>query len=889
MLDIARLGMQVDSSQAKAAAGDLDNLAKKAGPAEKAVKGVGTAGTAASSGMSKFSKSVVATVAGMATLTAAMALARKAIGVALPFDAALAEASTLIEGTTQQIDFLRNASRSMAGEFGGNATTQVQAFYQAISAGASTVEEASDLLRVANVTAKGGVTDLVTSVDVLTTSVNSYGKDVLSAADAADILFTGVKAGKTTMGELGGTLGNVTSIAAQAGLSFEELVSGVAALTAGGLKTSVAVTGMRAIIASLLKPSSEAVKLSEKLGIEFSAAGLRAKGFSGFMADLVEKTGGSQEAIATLFGGVEALGPILAFAGTAGDKFNETMSAMAVRSGAAQEAADKIAASLSDRLNVALGKAGLVTLSLGDTLLVVLVPAIELVTNNIELLGTALAVLAATQIPRLVTMAASGATALLSMAAAAGGATTAIGVLKGAMVLLGGPLGLIAAALALVWANADRLTGVFGRIFGSGRDAVKQMETATDNLVLAQGDEIKQTQILGSIIASGNVITVQEAEAHLQSAEAIYKVIAAKVENARVTAELLKAEQVARLKQFQDTLPDRSQGGGALQAAAEAERAAALSGDIEKVQETIRLINAELAQFEKMSHFGEAADNVAKLKEGLANAKDGLVTFLGVIDPVSASTRKTAEAATEAARAINSEKDALERTKPVIEETVVATETLANKIDEMTFDNFGNSLSNFVQTGKLDVRSLADSIISDLIRVNLQFLKTQLFNGSGGGSGFFGAIASGIASLIPSSAGRNTGGGLGGHASVDGNVFSGGNIVPFRKGGVINDPTIFRMANGGLASVAEEKPEGILPLGRTSDGKLGVHGSTGPGVVVQIINNTPSSVREERSTGPRGQDIRKFIIDEVRNGFGRGEFDQPQRSRFGVQPQKVKR
>jgi phage-related minor tail protein len=48
---------------------------------------------------------------------------------------------------------------------------------------------------------------------------------------------------------------------------------------------------------------------------------------------------------------------------------------------------------------------------------------------------------------------------------------------------------------------------------------------------------------------------------------------------------------------------------------------------------------------------------------------------------------------------------------------------------------------------------------------------------------------------------------------------------------VVNSPTAFALANGGLGVMGEAGPEAVVPLGRTSDGSLGVRvvGATGSG------------------------------------------------------------
>lgn len=57
--------------------------------------------------------------------------------------------------------------------------------------------------------AVGGVTELETAVDGITSVVNAYGDDVLSAAEASDLMFTAVKLGKTDFTQLSASLFNV--------------------------------------------------------------------------------------------------------------------------------------------------------------------------------------------------------------------------------------------------------------------------------------------------------------------------------------------------------------------------------------------------------------------------------------------------------------------------------------------------------------------------------------------------------------------------------------------------------------------------------------------------------------------------------------------------------
>ena len=81
-----------------------------------------------------------------------------------------------------------------------------------------------------------------------------------------------------------------------------------------------------------------------------------------------------------------------------------------------------------------------------------------------------------------------------------------------------------------------------------------------------------------------------------------------------------------------------------------------------------------------------------------------------------------------------------------------------------------------------------------------------------------------------------------------GGVLSAGSVVPFASGGIVASPAYFPLG-GGLGLMGEAGAEAIMPLARTSDGKLGVRGGGGgpTSVTVNIATPDPESFRRSEA------------------------------------------
>lgn len=141
------------------------------------------------------------------------------------------------------------------------------------------------------------------------------------------------------------------------------------------------------------------------------------------------------------------------------------------------------------------------------------------------------------------------------------------------------------------------------------------------------------------------------------------------------------------------------------------------------------------------------------------------------------------------------------------------------------FDNTTQTISGAFVNMALGVDQSLGDILKSMLKMQAQMMLSQGIQMLMGMAG----MAMGI--VVPNPAGGfmrpGAGGGMGnaGNASKMGNAFEDGAIVHrFRQGGVID-----RRGTVPMAEMGEDGPEGVLPLKRRSDGRLGVMAQGGGG------------------------------------------------------------
>lgn len=168
-----------------------------------------------------------------------------------------------------------------------------------------------------------------------------------------------------------------------------------------------------------------------------------------------------------------------------------------------------------------------------------------------------------------------------------------------------------------------------------------------------------------------------------------------------------------------------------------------------------------------------------------------------------------------------------------------------------SFTSAKDAFADFVTTGKLDFRSLANSIIADMARIAAQQAASGLLSQAVGiGMSLFssGASAGSTQAGYTGAAFSNWSA-----AQADGGAWAQGTQF-FAKGGaftnsVVSQPAAFGMAGGKQGVMGEAGPEAIVPLARASDGSLGVRALGGGTATTTLQLSVPISISMEDRSG----------------------------------------
>jgi lambda family phage tail tape measure protein len=260
----------------------------------------------------------------------------------------------------------------------------------------------------------------------------------------------------------------------------------------------------------------------------------------------------------------------------------------------------------------------------------------------------------------------------------------------------------------------------------------------------------------------------------------------------------------------------------------------------------------------------ELADTIARLDELLrAGAIDAATHGRAVADAYA----EMEDAADEALRSSRDWRDGAQRGLQDYAREATDAARAAEQVTVSAFRGMEDALVAFVATGKLDFKSLADSIIADIARVAIRAAITGPL--AGAISGLFGALG-GLGGGGAAAAGTATASShaYAAGAGVGAPVYHGGGIVGVDGTSAVFPAAAFldapRYHGGGLVAgeraIVARDGEGIFtPAQMKALGR----------VTVNVINNAGVDVETAERQGPSGLDLEITINEVIARQLGR--------------------
>ncbi len=260
----------------------------------------------------------------------------------MEFETAMAKVGTIADESQKPLGDMRNEILALSSETGKSVGELAEATYQAISASVAT-ESAVDFVGTANKLAVGGFSDTTTAVDILTTAINAYGMSADDAAKISDVLITTQNLGKTSVAQLGASMGMVIPLAAAYNMNLEDLAASYALLTANGTQTAQATTYVKAALNELGSTSSVVGStLKKKTGKTFAELMAEGNSLGDVLQVLADSVDGDTTAFNNMWSSSEAGVGMLSILNSGTSKYNSLVQAMEGSTGAATTAFEKM-------------------------------------------------------------------------------------------------------------------------------------------------------------------------------------------------------------------------------------------------------------------------------------------------------------------------------------------------------------------------------------------------------------------------------------------------------------------------------------------------------------------------------------------------------------------
>lgn len=190
-------------------------------------------------------------------------LATASVKSAAEFEDGMAKIYTIAMDSTEPMGKMREELIQLSNDTGFSLNDLAEATYQTVSASVDATQ-ATDFMTHAVKLARAGFTTTTRAVDILTTVMNSYGKETYDVGYLTDLLLKTQNDGKVVIDQLASSIGVIIPLAANYHVGIEQIAAAYATMTKQGVPAERATTFMRALFTELENKSKDVAEVLDK-------------------------------------------------------------------------------------------------------------------------------------------------------------------------------------------------------------------------------------------------------------------------------------------------------------------------------------------------------------------------------------------------------------------------------------------------------------------------------------------------------------------------------------------------------------------------------------------------------------------------------------------------
>lgn len=239
-----------------------------------------------------------------------------AIRSALQLDAAMDKVRAITGATTDEMKAFTTEVRKLSETVGRPQTELAESLFLIKQAG----YDGADAMRILTASSKAaaiGLGETKVIADAVTSVLNLYGRNTITAERATAILVLTAREGKVSMDQFEAGLGKVLPVAKSLGISFDQVSAALATMSRSGVDTKQAAASLASIMDTLAAPSTDAAKaLTEAhITVDKLRESLANKGIIAVLGDLKKAFEGNEEGLNRLFPNLRGMTGVLTLVG----------------------------------------------------------------------------------------------------------------------------------------------------------------------------------------------------------------------------------------------------------------------------------------------------------------------------------------------------------------------------------------------------------------------------------------------------------------------------------------------------------------------------------------------------------------------------------------------